>query len=117
MSHPNREKGPRTTLCTWKLYLDSCATYHSVFVDWCLNNVKLVGVSLTGHCNAGTTTSTEKRFYGEFEMWMNKKGITNLLSIPQLEEDGYIVDYNTKKDWVVTTPQGEKIKFKRDTGL
>ena len=103
MAHLSREKGPRTTLCTWKLYLDSCATYHSVFVEWCLDNIRTVGVSLTGHCNAGTTTSTKKGLYGEFEMWLNTKGIANLLSIPQLEEDGYTVDYNTKRDWVVTT--------------
>ena len=50
-------------------------------------------------------------------MWLNRNGIGNLLSIPQLEEDGYIVDYNTKWDWVVTTPQGKKIVFKRDTCL
>ena len=50
-------------------------------------------------------------------MWLNEKGITNLLSILQLEEDGYVVDYNTNRDWVVTTPQGEKITFKRDMGL
>ena len=47
VSHLNRERGPRTTLCTWKLYLDSCATYHLVFVDWCRDNFKTVGVSLT----------------------------------------------------------------------
>ena len=41
----------------------------------------------------------------------------NLLSIPQLEEDGYVIDYNTKRDWIVTTPQGDEIRFKRDTGL
>ena len=37
------------TLCEWKLYLDSCATYHSKFVDWCLENVHDVSVHLTGH--------------------------------------------------------------------
>ena len=117
VSHLNQEKGLQNTLSTWKLYLDSCTTYHLVFVDWCLDNVRSVGVSLTGHCNAGTTTSTKKGLYGQFEMWLNKQGIPNLLSILQLEEDGYVVDYNTNRDWVVTTPQGEKIKFKRDTGL
>ena len=85
-------------------YLESYATYHLVFMDWCLDNVTTVKVSLTGHCSAGTTKSTQKGLYGEFEMWLNKQGIANLLSIPQLEEDGYIVDYNTNRDWVVTTP-------------
>ena len=39
-------------------------------------------------------------------MWLNCNGIANLLLIPQLEEDGYVLDYNTKRDWVVITSQG-----------
>ena len=48
---------------------------------------------------------------------MNRQGIANLLSIPQLEEDGYVIDYNTNRDWVVITPSGKRIVFQRDTGL
>ena len=50
-------------------------------------------------------------------MWLNYNGIINLLLIPQLEEDGYLIDYNTTRDWLVTTPQGTELVFKRDTGL
>ncbi len=50
-------------------------------------------------------------------MWLNCDRIANLLPIPQLEEDRYEINYNTKREWVVTTPQGKQIKFKRDTGL
>ena len=47
-----------------------------------------------------------------------KKGIANLLSIPQLEKDGYTIDYNTKSNWVVTMPSGKCLLFKMDsTGL
>ena len=49
--------------------------------------------------------------------WLNEKGIANLLSIPQLEKDGYTIDYNTKCDWVVTTPTGKCLLFKSDTGM
>ena len=42
--------------------------------------------------------------------------IANLLSVPQLEADGFTIDYNTNRDWVVTTPEGEEIVFKKDTG-
>ena len=45
---------------------------------------------------------------------MNKKGIANLMSGPQLEKDCFTVDYNTKRDWVATTPTGETIVFKKD---
>mmetsp|Transcript_11546 Transcript_11546/g.25307 ORF Transcript_11546/g.25307 Transcript_11546/m.25307 type:complete len:155 (-) Transcript_11546:466-930(-) len=88
----------RNTLDSWKLYLDSCATYHSAFVDWCLDNVRTVDRVLKGNCNAGVTTSSEKGYFGMWDMWLNRGGITNLLSIPKLEEDGYLVDYNTRRD-------------------
>ena len=44
-------------------------------------------------------------------------GIANLLSIPQLEEDRFKVRDDTNGDWIVTSPSGEDIVFKRDTGL
>ena len=50
-------------------------------------------------------------------MRVNEKGMANLLSIPCLEADGYNILYDTKKEWVVTTPKGTRIKFKQDTGL
>ena len=37
----------RVTLNWWKLYLDSCATYHTAFVDWLLDNVHEVDTILT----------------------------------------------------------------------
>ena len=50
-------------------------------------------------------------------MWLNRNDITNLLSIPQLEEDGYMIDYNTTRNWIVTTPGGMEIIFLWDIGL
>ena len=52
-----------------------------------------------------------------WSFWLNKKGIANLLSIPQLEKDGCTINYNTKKNWVFTTPKGKCFLFKLDTGL
>ena len=50
-------------------------------------------------------------------MWLNYNGITNLLLIPQLEQDGFIIDYNTARNWVLTTLEGKEIVFKQKTGL
>ena len=47
----------RFTLDLHKLYLDSCATYHSAFVRWVLDDVKTVTTVLQGNCNAGVCTS------------------------------------------------------------
>ena len=43
--------------------------------------------------------------------------MANLLSVPMLEEDGYTISTHTKGDWIVTSPKGTKIIFKRDTGV
>ena len=107
----------RFTLDSHKMYLDSCATYHSAFVKWMLDYVKTVTTVLQGNCNAGVSTSNEKGFYGLWNFWLNEQCIANLLSIPQLEKDGYTIDYNIKRDWFVTTPEGNCLLFKKDTGM
>jgi hypothetical protein len=108
---------PKFRLCVWKLYLDSCATYHSCTVLWPLLNIRKSGVTLMGHCNAGEAAHKQVGDFGPFEMWINTDGIANLLSVPQLERDGFSIDYNTKRNWVLTTPEGQEIVFKRDTGV
>ena len=50
-------------------------------------------------------------------MWLNENGIANLISIPKLEADGYVVRTNTNGEWQVVTPEGENIPFKRDRGM
>ena len=42
--------------------------------------------------------------------------VANPLSIPELERKGFRVQSDTFADWVVTSPGGTKIVFKRDTG-
>ena len=49
-------------------------------------------------------------------MWIVESSIANLLRLPHLEADGFTIDYNTKHDWVITTPEGEEIVFNKDTG-
>ncbi len=56
---------------------------------WILDIIHEVDTYLTGHCNTGLLTCKENGYLSLFEMWFNRDGIANLLSIPQLEEDGY----------------------------
>ena len=107
----------RTTLDENKLYLDSCATYHTMFLTKYLTNVKDGNSVMHGQCNAGETSTSIQGMYGRFRFWVNKNGIANLLSIPMLEKAGYVVTTHTKKDWKVISPEGEEIVFARDTGL
>ncbi len=56
------------TLPEGRVYLDSCATYHSVFVACILDNIHEVDTYLTGHCNDGLLTYKEKGYLGLCEM-------------------------------------------------
>ena len=111
-------RNKRVTLMAHKLYLDSCATYHTMFDTFWLDNVRKVGDIMTGHCNAGVTVSdTKGLLWNLFEVWVNESGVANLLSIPQLEKDGFRIKYDTHGDWEVYSPDGVLIVFDRDTGL
>jgi hypothetical protein len=43
-----------------------------------------------------------------------RNGIANLLSLPQLEADGFTVSYHTGGNWIITTPHGDEITFHRE---
>ena len=75
-------KGDKRTLCWWKCYLYSCASYHTLFSEEFLTDVKESDATMTGRCNAGTTVTKKKETYGYFQVWLNKKCIANLISIP-----------------------------------
>ena len=107
----------RFNLEKWKCYLESCATYHTLFVREFLDRVYWGKTAMNGSCNYGTVTNNTRGWYGKFKVWLNEKGIANLLSISMLEYSGYIVYTHTKGDWVITTTKGKKIVFKNDTGV
>ena len=50
----------RITLDKKRLYLDSAATYHSMFQRWHLKNIRQVNTVLCGNYNAGVTTTSMK---------------------------------------------------------
>ena len=47
------------------------------------------------------------------EIWVDESGIANLLSIPELKNDGFCITTDSLTEWVVymPQPQGEKIVF------
>ena len=118
---PKKSKDNRYTVDRWKLYLGSCATYHSFFVKEFLKNIKVKDgdTTLPGSCNASTTVANAGVWWGKFEAWLNEQGVANILSVPVLESAGCVISSHTKKDWVVFTPKpkSKKIVFKRDTGV
>ena len=88
----------------WESSLRANQTYFTHVVSR-QNSVTHTHTVLQGNCNAGVSTSNEKGYYGLWNFWLTKQGIANLLSILQLEKDGYLIDYNTKRFLAVTTPE------------
>ena len=43
--------------------------------------------------------------------------MANILSVTMLEEAGYTISTHTQGDWVVTSPKGTDIVFKKDIGV
>ena len=97
--------------------MDSCALYHTFFAKEFPKNTHEVGATMNGRCSAGTTRTNNRGSYGDFKVWLNEKGIANLISIPMLEASGYTVSTHTKGEWKVVTPEGDTIPFKQNTGL
>ena len=88
--------GKRSTLQWWKVYLDSCASYHTFFLKEVLKNIVENKGTMNGNCNAGETKITKRGYFGKLRVWLNENGIANLLSLSQLEKDGYSVARSAK---------------------
>ena len=58
----------RATTDPNKLYLDSAATYHSMFYTGILQNIRNAGKTIRGNCNAGVQLSTKIGDLGIFKM-------------------------------------------------
>jgi hypothetical protein len=102
----------RKTLDPQWLYLDSTSSFHQVFTEEHLDNLRLAGATLHADCNAGTNFVTKKAWYCNlFDVRLVRNGIANLLFLPQMEVDGFTVSYHTGGNWIITTPQGKEITF------
>jgi hypothetical protein len=105
----------RKTLDPQQLYLDSTSSFHQVFTEEDLDNLRLAGATLRADCNAGTNFAPKKGWYRNlFDLWLVHNGITNFLSLPQLETDGFTVSYHTGGNRIVTTPHGKEITFHQE---
>ena len=98
------------------VYLCSCSSFHQVFTKKHMRDAKTTMTRLKVYCDAVTTYSKCKGWWKGFHMWLVESGIANIIIVPQFEADGFTINYNTKRGWVITTPEGEKIVFKKDTG-
>ena len=82
-----------------------------------LDRMHNTGVKLQQQCNAGATTTGKMGYWHGIKIWVNEAEIANLLSVPQLEKDGYKLAYDTESGWDVCMPAGNTICFKKDAGI
>ena len=78
-------KGSKCTLCWWKCYLDSCVLNHIFFSEEFLTDIEESNAKMTSRHNSRTKVTKMKGTYYYFQVWLNKKGIANLISIPMME--------------------------------
>ena len=67
-SKKQSKKGGCFMLAWYKLYLDSCDMYHTLFVTSLLQDVKEAETTPHGNCNAGVTSMKRKGYWGTFHM-------------------------------------------------
>jgi hypothetical protein len=78
------------------IYLDSTSSFHQMFRAKYMTDVHQVDIALQGKCNGGKSHSDEKGcVLNMFCMWLVCNSIVNLLSLPTLEQDGYVCTYQT----------------------
>eukprot|EP00804_Cyclotella_cryptica_P002560 CCRYP_010401-RA/>CCRYP_010401-RA protein AED:0.15 eAED:0.13 QI:0/0/0/0.5/1/1/8/0/1350 len=111
------EVGRRATCNRNKIYLDSCATNHTIFAGEYASNIHKVAVGLRQNCNAGSSVTRRMGFWSRFKLWYSPNGIANLLSVPRLEQDGYRIEMSTVDGCRVYAPDGAVLHFKKDKGL
>eukprot|EP00956_Cyclotella_meneghiniana_P009214 scaffold12647_cov40-Cyclotella_meneghiniana.AAC.3 len=110
-------QGSRTDYGRNKLFLDSCATQHTMFAPEYLTRRHVTKVYLNQHCNAGSKLTNKCGYYAGLRFYESDGGIANLLSVPALEKAGWKVQLNTGKPVQALSPDGLLFKFKRDVGM
>eukprot|EP00956_Cyclotella_meneghiniana_P038953 scaffold162906_cov46-Cyclotella_meneghiniana.AAC.1 len=100
-----------------KLFLDSCATQHTMFAPEYLSRRHTTKVYLNQHCNAGTKLTNKCGYYAGLRFYESPGGIANLLSAPALEKAGWKIDFKTGQPIQAMSPDGLLFTFKRDTGM
>ena len=73
--------------------MEKCLMYNHMYNEELLIDAREGGSWLFGYCNAGNTSTKNKVNFGFIECWLNKDGISNIFSIPILEEMMFCITY------------------------
>ena len=91
----------------FRVYLDTCSTFHQNINPDTVTNIHTVARGLKSHSNGGVSCTNQKANYGEFlgglETWFQEKGLANIISFHQLEKKYPITYVHELKTFVVHT--------------
>ena len=81
------------------LLLDSCSTANLIMNRALLHDIHTVDTSISIQCNAGTNTTNQKGYLGDYPtpVWYNPKGIANILSMKDVAQH-YRLTMDTNED-------------------
>lgn len=101
------------------LSLDTCATFSQVLHESFLSEVQTSSTGLMAYCNAGTSIMHKFGYMGKLKVWVNPKGLANILSFHELERH-YEITYGskaTKGAFIVHTEKRNIVFKKNEIGL
>jgi hypothetical protein len=87
-----------------KLFLDSCATQHTMFAVEYLLRRHVTKIFLRQNCNAGSKITNKCGYYMDLRFYESEGGIANLLSLPALEKAGWKIRMETGKPVQALSP-------------
>ena len=85
---PTTGSEPRMDCGRHKLFLDSCATQHTMFAPEYLSRLHFTKMYLRQNCNAGSKLTNKCGYYAGLRFYVSEGGIANLLSVLALEKAG-----------------------------
>jgi hypothetical protein len=100
-----------------RAYLDGCSTVTVFKMDKYLREIKTVSGGIKINCNAGAVSTNQMGTYGNLKVWHIPDGITNILSMHELEKKHRITYDSWERHYVVHTPKGEVNFHKDEQGL
>jgi hypothetical protein len=100
-----------------RVYLDGCSTVTAFKNDKFLKSIKMEARGVKINCNTVAISTNKRGQHGNLKVWYLPDGITNIISMHELELL-YPITYNSWAGYyVIHTPRGEVCFYKDEQGL
>ena len=101
-----------------KIYPDKFYTYDQMYNEEIITDMTERNSCIFVHCNPGTTSTNKEVHFGSIKCCLNKERISNIYSIPNLEEMGFLITYDSMYGLYIFHTKDEEVQFnKNEMGL